>query len=122
MRAIDAVLLAAEHEVVARGAPRGLLVDLDVRHTVLGEQSLFFGDHQRRRIHQRDVAKDCLGHFRSGGLRERAAREIQSRRGQQRRRSGTGLEQRAAAHLAVRQSLSGGLGHRVCRPFDRVAV
>ena len=40
VRAVDAVGLGAEHEVVARRAPRGLLQHLDVGHAVLGENAL----------------------------------------------------------------------------------
>ena len=47
----------AEHEVVARGAPRRLLGDLDVGHAVLGEEALLLGDEQRRRVGQRDEAE-----------------------------------------------------------------
>ena len=58
----------AEHEVVARRAPGGLLGDLDVGHAVLGEEALFLGDDQRRGIGQRDEAEDRLGDFRTGRL------------------------------------------------------
>jgi len=40
MRAIDAVAFRAQHKVVAGGAPGGLLLHLDVRHAVFGEQTL----------------------------------------------------------------------------------
>ena len=49
VRAVDAVGVAAEHEVVARRAPRRLLQHFDVRHAVLGEEALLLGDEQRRR-------------------------------------------------------------------------
>ena len=51
----------AEHEVVARRAPRGLLLHLDVGHAVLGEEALLLGDEQRRRVGQRDEAEIGLG-------------------------------------------------------------
>ena len=47
----------AEHEIVARRAPGGLLQHLDVGHAVLGEEALFLGDDQRRGIGQRDEAE-----------------------------------------------------------------
>ena len=49
VRAVDAVVLGAEHDVVAGCAPRGLLRHVDVGHAVLGEQALLLGDDQRRR-------------------------------------------------------------------------
>ena len=59
------LLSRAEHEVVARRAPRRLLGDLDVGHAVLGEEALLLGDDQRRGIDQRDVAEDRLRHLRA---------------------------------------------------------
>ena len=67
----------AEHEVVARRAPRRLLDHFDVRHAVFGEQAFFLGDEQRRGIAQRDEAEDGLGDLRARALRERAGGEIQ---------------------------------------------
>ncbi len=41
MGAIDAVCVAAEHQIVARRAPGGLLQHFHVRQAVLGKQALF---------------------------------------------------------------------------------
>jgi hypothetical protein len=45
MRAIDAVTFRAQDEVVSRGAPRRLLLHLDVGHAVFGEDAFLLG-HQ----------------------------------------------------------------------------
>ena len=42
---------------------------------MLGEEAFLFRDHQRRGIHQRDVAEDGFLGFRSRALRECAGRE-----------------------------------------------
>jgi hypothetical protein len=57
MRAVDAIGRAAQHKVVARGAPGRLLGDFDVGQAMLGEQALFLGDDQRRRVGQRDDSR-----------------------------------------------------------------
>ena len=59
VRAVDAVAFRAEHEIVARRAPRGLLLHLDVGHAVFGEDAFLLGDEQRRRVGQRDEAEHC---------------------------------------------------------------
>ena len=98
VRAVDAVLLGAEHEVVARRAPGRLLGDVDIGHAVLGEEALLLGDDQRRGVDQRDVAEDRLGHLRPGRLRDmHAAGKFRLHGAEQRRGAGTGLEKRAAA-------------------------
>ena len=48
MSAVDPVGLAAEHEIVASGAPGCLLGDVDIRHAVLGKEASFLCDDQRR--------------------------------------------------------------------------
>ena len=73
MRAVDAVAFGPEHEVVAGGAPRGLLLHLDIGHAVFGEDALFLGDEQRRRIGERDEAEIGLFHLRPGRLRDVSA-------------------------------------------------
>ena len=64
MRAIDAVAIAAQHQIVARRAPGRLLQDLDASHAMFLEQALFLGDDQRRGIGERDEAELCGIHFR----------------------------------------------------------
>ena len=78
------LLSRAEHEIVARRAPRRLLGDLDVGHAVLGEEALLLGDHQRRGVDQRDVAEDRLLHLGTGGLREGAAGKLRLHGAEQR--------------------------------------
>ena len=70
VRAVDAAAFAAEHEVVARGAPRRLLQHLDIGHAVLGEEALLLGDDQRRRVGERDEAELGFRDLGAGGLRE----------------------------------------------------
>ena len=70
MRAVDAVAFAAEHEIVARRAPRGLLQHLDARHAVFREEAFLLGDEQRRRVGERDEAEIGLGDFRARRLRD----------------------------------------------------
>ena len=83
----------AEHEVVARRAPRGLLGDLDVGHAVLGEEALLLGDDQRRRVGQRDEAERRLLHFRPGRLRDvRPKWKAALHRSQDSRRTRTGFK------------------------------
>ena len=77
--AVDAVALGAEHEVVARRAPGGLLLDLDVGHAVLGKEPLLLGDEERRRVGQGDEAELCRLRLRTGALREGAARKCRFR-------------------------------------------
>src|SRR6185436_9161549 len=60
----------AEHHVVARRAPRGLLGDLGVRQAVLVEQLFFLGDDQRRGIGERDEAQLHLLGLRTSRLGE----------------------------------------------------
>ena len=115
MRAVDAVAFRAEHEVVARGAPRGLLLHLDIGHAVFGEDALLLGDEQRRRIGQRDEAELCRLHFRARALRERAGGEIQFCGGEQRCGSRGRFEDLAAAEAAGRPG--GGLRHGCWRPL-----
>ncbi len=67
MRAVDAVGRAAQHEIVARGAPGRLLGHLHIGDAVLGEETLFLGDNQRRGVDERDVAEHGLGDFRRAG-------------------------------------------------------
>ena len=50
----------AQNEIIARRTPRGLFCDFDVGHTVLGENSFFLRDKQRRRIGERDKAEGRL--------------------------------------------------------------
>ena len=57
VRAVDAVALRAEHQVVTRRAPRSLLDHFDVWHAVLGEEALFLGDDQRCGVGQCDEAE-----------------------------------------------------------------
>ena len=83
MRAVDAVAFGAEHEVVARGAPGGLLLHVDIGHAVLGEEALVLGDEQRTGVAERDEAELGALHFRARVLRERAGGEIQLCRGKQ---------------------------------------
>ena len=75
MRAVDAIALRAQHQIVARGTPGGLLDDLDVGHAVLGEDALLLGNEQRRGIRQSDVAELGALHLRSRGLRDMHAAE-----------------------------------------------
>ena len=63
MRAIDAARAAAQHEIVARCAPAGLLGQHHIGHTVFGEKPQFLGDNQRCRIGQRDEAQPCALHL-----------------------------------------------------------
>ena len=57
MRPVDAVAFGAEHEIVPRGAPGGLLLHVGVRHAVFGEQALVLGHEQGAGIAQRDEAE-----------------------------------------------------------------
>ena len=100
MRAVDAVAFRAEHEVVARGAPRGLLLHFDIGHAVFGEEALLLGGEQRRGIRQRDEAELGTLHFRPSALRKGAGREIQPGRGKQCGRSTGRLEDLTAAKTA----------------------
>jgi hypothetical protein len=61
VRAVDAALARAQHQVVARGAPGRLLEHLDLGHAVLLEEALLVGHEQRRGIGQRDEAELGLG-------------------------------------------------------------
>jgi len=56
--------LPSPAQVVAGGAPGGLLLHLDVRHAVFGEQTLVLGDEQRASIAERDEAEFAV--FTSG--------------------------------------------------------
>ena len=87
---------------LSRVAPQeACLDDLDVGHAVLGEQALLLGDHQRRGIHQRDVAEDRLGGFRVPRPARHARRTgTRSSRRHQRGRAG-GLQQRAPADAVL---------------------
>ena len=106
VRAVDAVALGAEHQVVARGAPGGLLQHLDVGHAVLGEEAFLLGDHQRRGIGQRDVAElGGLG-LGTGSLREGARRQRGTCGGEQSSGSGK-LKQRATSLHDLEASRSG---------------
>ena len=51
------LLRRAEHEVVARRAPRRLLEHFDVGHAVLGEEALLLGDQKRGCVGERDEAE-----------------------------------------------------------------
>ncbi len=108
VRAVDAVALGAEHEVVARRAPRSLLLHFDVGHAVFREDAFLLGDEQRRRIGQRDEAE--LGDFRlgAGSLRDvNAERKCFADRGHQGARAG-GFKKRAPVHAACRGLLAHG--------------
>ena len=61
MRAIDAVALRAQHQIVTRGAPGGLLHHFHIRHAVFGEEPLLLGHDQRRGIGERDEAENGAG-------------------------------------------------------------
>ena len=74
----------AEHEIVARRAPRGLLGDRDVGQPVFVEEALFLGDDERRGVGQRDEAEHHLRDFGARGLREHAGRKGALRGGHQR--------------------------------------
>jgi hypothetical protein len=107
MRAVDAVAFRAEHEVVARRAPRGLLHDLDVRHAVFLEDAFLLGDEQRRRVGERDEAEIGLGGLGTGRLRDvNPEREFCTDRRHQGARAG-GLQKRLPAD-AVRCLLAHG--------------
>ena len=119
VRAVDAVALRAEHEVVARRAPRGLLGDLDIGHAVLGEEALLLGDDERRGVDQRDVAEDRLGHLRARRVRDmHAAQEARLGGGDDSRRAACGLEERAPAQGALcPSSLHARAGHFASSSF-----
>ena len=73
MCAVDAVGFRAQHEIVARRAPRRLLQHFHIRQAVLGEEALLLGDDQSRRIGERDVAEFDGLRFGLGTLREGTA-------------------------------------------------
>jgi hypothetical protein len=110
MRAVDAIAFRAQHQIVARGAPRRLLLHVDVGHAVFGEQTLILGDEQRTGIAQRDEAELGALHLGPCVLRERAGGEIQLGGGKQRRRAGGGFQDVTAAEAAAR-GLIGRLRH-----------
>ncbi len=85
VRAVNAIRLATEHEIVARRAPRCLLGNLDVRHAVLGEEAFLLGDEQWRRVGERDEAERGFGDFRTvGECHRHAERKLRIDRAQQR--------------------------------------
>ena len=103
VRAIDAVALRAEHKIVARRSPGCLLGDFDIGHAVFGEQSLLLRDHERGGIHQRDIAKDRLGGFGTGGLCHRQAKgELRLHCAEQGGGAGRAFQQSAAADALLR--------------------
>jgi hypothetical protein len=67
MRSVDPPAFRAQHQIVARRTPGGLLDDLGVGQAVLGEHALFLGDKQGRGISERDKAE--LGSFHLGARR-----------------------------------------------------
>jgi hypothetical protein len=68
---------------------------------VLGEEAFLFRDHQCGSIHQRDVAKDCLLHFRTRGLRDMDAEgKLILQRAEKRHGAGCGLEKATAGEGA----------------------
>ena len=87
----------AEHEIVARRAPRRLLQHLGVGHAVLGEEALLLGDEQRAGIGERDEAELGALHLGTGALRERAAGKLRLHGAEQRGGAGGALEEFAAA-------------------------
>src|SRR5262245_42535803 len=98
MRAVDAVAFRAEHEVVARRAPRGLLHHLDAGHAVFCEESLFLGDEQGAGIGERDESEVCLAHLRARGMGTwNAGRKTCLERAEQRRSADAAFEQGTAA-------------------------
>ncbi len=99
--AIDAVAFRSQHQIVTGGAPRRLLLHLDIGHAVFGEDALLLGDKQRRSVGQRDEAELGALHFRPRSLRKCAAWKVQFDRGQQRGRAGAGLDQRAPIDAAA---------------------
>ena len=105
---------AAENEVVARRAPRGLLEDLDVGQAVFGEDAFLLGDDQRRRVGQRDVAELGAFHLGPGALREGSARKGALGRCREPERAGA-RHQAAAGDggVTVRHAIPGWLG---CTP------
>ena len=105
--AVDAIALGAEHEVVARRAPRGLLLDLDVGHAMFGEEALLLGDEERRRVGQGDEAELCRLRLRTGALREGAARKCRLGRGHERESRPALLQ-----HLTPREPFR--LAHHPC--------
>ena len=121
VRAVDAVALGAQHDVVARGAPGGLLGDLDIGHAVLGEEALLLGDDQRRGIHQRDVAEDRLLDLGPGGLRDvRAADEARLGRRDDGGRAARRLQEGAPCRLSLVAHAHRG-GHPLVVAAKRVA-
>ena len=66
--AVDAVSFRTKHDVVACGAPRGLLLHLDVGHSVFCKDALFFCDKQRRCIRECDETEQGFCHFGAGSL------------------------------------------------------
>ena len=99
VRAVDAVALGAEHEVVAGGAPARLFQHLHVGHAVLGEEALFLGDEERAGIGERDEAELGALHLGARPLRESTAGQRSARQGCQRQGRGGALQEAAAAVL-----------------------
>ncbi len=99
MRAIDAVRGAAEHEIVARRTPGGLLQNLDVRHAVFGEQALFRRNDERGGIGKRDKADFCAFHLGLSSGCESTGRKGHTH-GADKGGGGCRLQYRAAADIA----------------------
>ncbi len=70
MRAVNAIRLAAEHEVVAGRPPGRLLQHFDIGEPMLLEEALFLGDDQRCGIGPAHEAEFYTGHFRPGACSE----------------------------------------------------
>ena len=119
VRAVDAVARAAEHEIVARRRPGGLLDDLDILQSVFVEDALFLGDDEWRRVRQRDVAELDARDLGSRALREHAARNRHAGGAEQGRRAG--LERDAPGDSGVGAVLDGHAVHlwRMFRPRRR---
>ena len=118
MRAVDAVAFRAQHEVVARRAPGGLLLHFDIGHAVFGEDALLLGDEQRRGVRQRDEAELGGLHFRTRALRESAGGEIQLGRGEQRGGSAGCFQELTTAEAAAGDRI-GSLRHGRWCPLRR---
>ena len=101
MRAVDAARRRAQHHVVARRAPRGLLGDVGVGDAVFVEDLLFLGDDQRRGVGEGDEAQGHLVGLGPRGLREGACRQRRPCGAQQCRRGGGALENVAASESHV---------------------
>ena len=91
----------AEHEVVARRSPRGLLEHLDVGHAVFGEDTLLLGHEEGRGVSEGDETELGALHFRPRAL------ERTRRRGTCRRRRSTARRRRSTLRKSRRPALAG---------------